>query len=69
MLAACWIRLKNIGTESISFVGIFSALGFEDFLRCRSVTANEEVTSITPEEIRDCVHQGHVEAFEDTPKN
>lgn len=56
MLAACWIRLKNIGTESISLVGIFSALGFEDFLRCRSVTANEEVTSITPEEIRDCVH-------------
>ncbi len=28
-----------------------------------------EVTSITPEEIRDCAHQGHVEAFEDTPKN
>jgi hypothetical protein len=28
-----------------------------------------EVTSITPEEIRDCAHQGHLEAFEDTPKN
>ena len=69
MLAACWIRLKNIGTESISLVGIFSGLGFEDFLRCRSVPANEEVTSITPEEIRACVHQGQVEAFEDTPKN
>jgi quercetin dioxygenase-like cupin family protein len=67
--SSTWIRLKNIGTESISLVGIFSAPGFEDFRRCRSVPANEEVTSITPEEIRDCAHQGHLEAFEDTPKN
>jgi len=43
--------------------------GFEDSLRCRSVPANDEVTSITPEEIEDCAHQGHVEAFEDTPEN
>lgn len=67
--SSTWIRLKNIGTESVSLVGIFSAPGFEDFLRCRSVPANEEVTSITREEIRDWAHQGHVEAFEDTPKN
>jgi hypothetical protein len=50
--SSIWIRWKNIGAESISLVGIFSGPGFEDFLRCRSVPANEELTSITSEEIR-----------------
>jgi len=27
------------------------------------------VTSITPEEIRECLHEAHVEAFEETPRN
>lgn len=67
--SSTWIRLKNIGTESISLVGIFSAPGFEDFLRCRSVPATEKVTSITAEEIKQCAHEGHVEAFEETPRN
>jgi quercetin dioxygenase-like cupin family protein len=32
-----WITLKNTGTEASSLVAIFSAPGFEDYLRCRSV--------------------------------
>jgi len=66
-----WITLKNTWTEPISLVAIFSAPGFEDYLRCRSVLANEKVTSIGMEEIKDCAHEGHVtfEAMEKNPKN
>lgn len=66
-----WISLKNTGTEPISLVAIFSAPGFEDYLRCKSVPAGEKVTSIAMEEIKDSAHKGHVafEAFEKAPKN
>lgn len=66
-----WITLKNTWTEPISLVAIFSAPGFDDYLRCRSVPANEKVTSIGMDEIKDCAHEGHVtfEAMEKTPKN
>jgi quercetin dioxygenase-like cupin family protein len=66
-----WITLKNTWTEPISLVAIFSAPGFDDYLRCRSVPADEKVTSIAMEEIKDCAHEGHVtfEAMEKTPKN
>jgi hypothetical protein len=67
--ASTWIRLKNTGTETINLVVIFSPPGFEDFLRCRSVPSTEKVTSISAEEIKECAHQGHVVAFEETPKN
>jgi hypothetical protein len=56
-------------TATITLVGIFSAPGFEDFLRCRSVPSTEKVTSISEEQIKECAHEGHVVAFEETPKN
>lgn len=64
-----WITLKNTWTEPISLVAIFSAPGFDEYLRCRSVPANEKVTSIGMDEIKDCAHEGHVtfEAMEKTP--
>ena len=67
--ASTWIRLKNTGTETINLIGIFSAPRFEDFLRCRSVPATEKVTSISAEEIKECAHEAHAVAFEETPKN
>ena len=67
--ASTWTSLKNTGTETINVGSIFSAPGFEDFLRCRSVPATEKVTSISAEEIKECAHEAHVVAFEETPKN
>jgi quercetin dioxygenase-like cupin family protein len=66
-----WIALKNIGTEPSGLVAIFSAPGFENYLRCRSVPASEKGTSISMEEIKGCAHEGHVtyEAFEKSPKS
>src|SRR5580658_2374469 len=54
-----WVSLKNIGTESASIVGIFSAPGFEDHLRCETVLANEKPTTISQAEENTCDHLGH----------
>jgi quercetin dioxygenase-like cupin family protein len=58
--AYTWVSVKNNGTEAASIVGIFSAPGFEDHLRCVSVHANEKPTPTTPEEKKQCDHEGHV---------
>jgi mannose-6-phosphate isomerase-like protein (cupin superfamily) len=54
-----WVSLKNIGKESASIVGIFSAPGFEDQLRCESVPANEKPTTISRAEENACDRLGH----------
>jgi quercetin dioxygenase-like cupin family protein len=59
--ANTWISLKNTGTEPISLTFVFSAPGFEDYLRCTSVPAEETPTQLTPEQRRECAHEGHVE--------
>ena len=56
-----WVSLKNIGTDSISLVFIFSAPGFEENMRCGSVPP------INTDELRDCAHKGHVEFEALTP--
>lgn len=59
--AHTWVSAKNIGTDPISLIFIFSAPGFEDTMRCNSVPAGEIPTPITPEQQRDCAHLGHAE--------
>jgi quercetin dioxygenase-like cupin family protein len=58
--AHTWVSLKNTGTGTASVVGIFSAPGFEDHLRCESVAANEKPTPISLAEQNECDHLGHV---------
>jgi len=64
-----WVDVKNVGTEAVSVVGIFSAPGFEDYMRCESVLPNEKTTPLSTEEEKACGHQGHVlyRALEDNP--
>ena len=40
--ADTWISTDNIGTNVISFVALFSAPGFEDFMRAASVREGEK---------------------------
>ena len=54
------IELENTGSEPIALVFIFSAPGFEDYMRCVSVPAGQERTAISREELRRCAHAGHV---------
>jgi quercetin dioxygenase-like cupin family protein len=59
--AQTWVGLKNIGTDSISLVFIFSAPGFEENMRCSSVPAGQPAPPINTDELKACAHQGHVE--------
>ena len=58
--AYTWVSVKPVGTETLSFVFIFSAPGFENLMRCESVLPNEKPTAISPEEHKKCDHEGHV---------
>jgi quercetin dioxygenase-like cupin family protein len=59
--AQTWVSLKNIGTDSISLVFIFSAPGFEKNMRCGSVPAGQTAPPINTDELKACAHEGHVE--------
>jgi hypothetical protein len=59
--ALTWVSLKNVGTDSISLIFIFSAPGFEENMRCGSVPAGQRARPITADELRTCAHKGHVE--------
>jgi quercetin dioxygenase-like cupin family protein len=58
--ALTWVSLKNTGNETASIVGIFSAPGFEDHMRCESVATNEKPTVISRAEENACDHLGQV---------
>ena len=58
--AYTWVSVKNAGTETVSVVFIFSAPGFENYMRCDSVLPNEKVTPLSPEGQKACSHDGHV---------
>ena len=59
--AQTWVSLKNIGTDSISLVFIFSSPGFERNMRCGSVPAGQTAPPINTGELKACAHEGHVE--------
>lgn len=66
--AYTWVSVKNAGTETVSVVFVFSAPGFENYMRFDSVLANEKVTPLSLEE--ECAHEGHViyKELEENPK-
>jgi hypothetical protein len=65
--AQTWVSLKNVGTDSISLVFIFSAPGFEENMRCGSVPDGQSAPPIDTDELRACAHEGHVEYEALTP--
>jgi len=48
--ADTWISVDNIGSDAISLVGVFSAPGFEEFMRAESVRAGEPYVPLTKAE-------------------
>src|SRR5215468_9821934 len=56
-----WVSLRNTGTEPIQLIFIFSAPGFDQYMRCSSVPEGQLAPPIPPDELSKCVHQGHVE--------
>jgi quercetin dioxygenase-like cupin family protein len=68
--ADTWVSVKNAGTETVSVVFVFSAPGFENYMRCDSVLPNENVTPLSLERQKVCAHEGHViyKELEENPK-
>jgi quercetin dioxygenase-like cupin family protein len=68
--AYTWVSVKNAGTETVSVVFVFSAPGFENYMRCDSVLPNERVTPFSLGEQKGCAHEGHViyKDLEENPK-
>lgn len=58
--AYTWVSVKNAGDETASVVFVFSAPGFENYMRCDSVLPDEKVAPLSPEGQKKCGHQGHV---------
>ena len=48
--ANTWIAVTNIGTDAMSLVFVFSAPGFEDFMRAESVPEGQKVTPLSKAE-------------------
>jgi quercetin dioxygenase-like cupin family protein len=68
--AYSWVSVKNAGTETVSVVFVFSAPGFENYMRCDSVLPDEKVIPLSTEELKGCGHEGHViyKDLEESPK-
>lgn len=45
--ANTWVSVDNIGTDAISLISVFSAPGFEDFMRAESVREGEKNIPVT----------------------
>jgi quercetin dioxygenase-like cupin family protein len=46
-----WISLENIGKDHLTQIGVWSAPGYEDYMRAISVPAGEPVTPLSKEEL------------------
>jgi quercetin dioxygenase-like cupin family protein len=57
--ANTWVGLKNTSTEVMSITFVFSAPGFDNYLRCTSVPAGDNPTPMTQENWQQCQHEGH----------
>ena len=53
--------LKNIATDNISLVFVFSTPGFEMNMGCSSVAAGQTAQPINADELKACAHERHVE--------
>lgn len=65
--AETWISVKNSGNENVYLAFVFSAPGFESYLRCTSVPEGEKPIPMTGAEWRACQHSGHI-SFEAAPQ-
>ena len=46
-----WMGFENTGSEDARVMGIFSRLGYEEYLRATSVPEGQPVTPLSPDEL------------------
>ena len=56
-----WVSLKNTGKEIIDLTFVFSDPGYDEFMRCISVSRGDSASvKVQRDEFKDCQHKGHV---------
>src|SRR5262245_37723615 len=56
-----WVSLKNTGSENITLAFVSSGPGFDEFMRCTSVSPGDPSSEkVSRDERKDCQHKGHV---------
>ena len=53
-----WVGLDNVGQGTMKILFVFSAVGFEEYLRATSVPEGTEVTPLTLDEVREISVEG-----------
>jgi hypothetical protein len=48
--ANTWIEVTNVGSDAIHGVFVFSAPGFDDFMRAESAPEGQKITPLTKDE-------------------
>lgn len=59
--ANTWMALENTGTEDIQLIFIYSAPGFERYMRCTSTPVGQTAPPLSLDQLRACAEDGHVE--------
>jgi quercetin dioxygenase-like cupin family protein len=59
--ANTWMSLENTGTEDIQLIFIYSAPGFERYMRCTSTPVGQTASPLSLDQLRACAEAGHVE--------
>ena len=56
-----WVSLRNTGAAPIQLIFVFSAPGFDEYMRCSSVPEGQPAPPMPLDEVSKCAHEGHVE--------
>ena len=69
-LVASLLAVVADAQEKVQFDPTIHLPGFEETMRCNSVSVGETPTPITPEQQKECAHLGHAEnaGRQDEPK-
>jgi quercetin dioxygenase-like cupin family protein len=59
--AKTWMALQNTGTEDVQLIFIYSAPGFERYIRCTSAAIGQTAQPLSLDQLRACAEAGHVE--------
>jgi quercetin dioxygenase-like cupin family protein len=59
--ANTWMSLENTGTEDIQLIFIYSAPGFERYMRCTSSPVGQAGSPLSLDQLRACAEAGRVE--------
>jgi quercetin dioxygenase-like cupin family protein len=59
--AKTWMTLENTGTEDVQLIFIYSAPGFERYMRCTSTPVGHTAQPLSLDQLRACAKAGHVE--------